>query len=61
MDIRNNQWMDTPIEGLQALGEESSCFMRNSVIVSSSDEMIGPADVIAVFNWDPDTEQFILE
>lgn len=62
LDVQNNEWIDTPIEGLQTLEGEYFCFMENStIIVSSLDRITSPANVIAVLNWNPNTEQFILE
>ena len=62
LNIQDNQWIDTPIEGLKNLEEEYFCFMGNrAIIVSSLDQITNPADIIAVLKWNPDTEQFSLK
>lgn len=59
--IQGNQWVDMPIESLENLSDDYFCFMGDgAIIVSSTDEMTDPADVIAILNWNPETEQFIL-
>lgn len=59
--IQDNQWVDMPIESLENLSDDYFCFMGDgAIIVSSTDEMTDPVDVIAILNWNPETEQFIL-
>lgn len=60
--IQGNEWIEMPIEDLDTFGDEYFCFIGDDMlIVASTEKLTTPADIIAVLNWNPDTEQFVLE
>lgn len=73
--ISDSQWVEIPIdimenvpmERKQALDGECFCYMSGNRMVvvyednQFKDELTDPVEVVAIFIWDPDTEQFVLE
>lgn len=57
--IQDSQWLDIPIENLRDLSDGYFCFMGDGEIIVSS--IADHADIIAILNWDPDTEKFLLD
>lgn len=59
--IQSGQWVETPVEALDALGEECFCFLAGDVMIAASRPgLADPSEVIAILDWDPDAGQFLL-
>lgn len=57
--IRDGEWVELPIDVLNTLEGEYFCFMQNELmIVSSKAKLTDTTEILAIFQWNPDTEQF---
>ena len=57
--IQDGQWLDIPIENLETLSDGYFCFMGDGEIIVSS--IADHAEIIAILNWNPDMENFLLD
>ena len=55
----NEYILETVIENLETLSDGYFCFMGDGEIIVSS--IADYADIIAILNWNPDTEKFMLD
>ena len=59
LEIQDGRWKEIPIADPEDFQDGYYCAVDGrAIIVSSTDEMTGPADIAAVLNWNPDTAQF---
>lgn len=56
--IQDGRWMDIPIENLETISAGNFCFMGDEEIIVSS--ITDHANIIAIFNWNPDEGKFLL-
>ncbi|MDE5892681.1 MAG: hypothetical protein K2H45_07155 [Acetatifactor sp.] len=60
--IQNGQWTEIPVEELEALGEDSFCFLTGDVmIVTSNSELTDTSYITAILTWNQDVGKFISE
>ena len=60
--IQDGKWMEIPVEGREAFGENCSYYLTGDMmIITSGRELTEPSDIMAILTWSQDAGEFIME